>query len=394
MGEARTDAATIAESSGSVPSPSTNERSILSDVDGQALEGGQRGVAGAEVVDGDVDAEVLERARASARPLAGAHQRALGDLQAELLGSQAGAARCGAPPRRRSPGSLELARRDVDGDRSGAALRAPARRPGGSVCAAPSEPSGPISPVSSASGMNSAGDTAPSARVRPAGERLDAGDAAGLQVDLRLVVERERHRLERRAQLLLELEPATIRRRVASEKSSTRSLPSSLAWYMATSASRSSASAPTLASPPPTGSRCWRGRARRWPAIVERLRRARRAGAAPSRSPRARPATPSHRTVNSSPPRRATSVARRARRARSRSATCAAGGRPASWPKLSLTSLKSSRSRKSTASAPPSGGQRPQAVEEQRAVGQAGERVVGRRAVDGRGPRISGGKRG
>ena len=99
-------------------------------------------------------------------------------------------------------------------------------------------PSGPISPVSSASGMNSSGR-----RLAPAHERLDADQPAAGQVDLRLVVDLE-----------LRCSPApsaarcssSIRRRmrarVASENSSTRSLPDSLAWYIAVSASRSSAS--------------------------------------------------------------------------------------------------------------------------------------------------------
>ena len=95
-----------------------------------------------------------------------------------------------------------------------------------------------------------------------------------------------------------------MRARVASLKSSTRSLPASLAWYIAESASRSSASgsaSPGAATRAPMLTRTWR----RWPATSKGW-----ASAA-----RRRPAvtvasvwssTPTHRTVNSSPPSRAT----------------------------------------------------------------------------------------
>ena len=73
--------------------------------------------------------------------------------------------------------------------------------------------------------------------------------------------------LERRAQALLEVEPAQQPRagRVA-ENSSTRSLPASLAWYIAVSASRSSTSASSssgAATRQPMLTRTWR----RWPAM-------------------------------------------------------------------------------------------------------------------------------
>ena len=58
---------------------------------------------------------------------------------------------------------------------------------------------------------------------------------------------------------------------------------------------------------------------------------------------------------------------------------------PAPWPSVSLTTLKPSRSRNSTATAgaaPRAGAGRRQPVAEQRAVGQAGQRVVQRARIE------------
>ena len=159
-----------------------------------------------------------------------------------------------------------------------------------------------------------------------------------------------------------------------------RAMPSALARYMATSASRirssgwvsRSASAmpievDTVSSRPATvigsPSACWM----------------RAATAVASRAS----AMSSSRTVNSSPPSRATvSPGRSALPIRA--ATACSSSSPAWWPSESLTSLKRSRSRKSTAERPRGPGaagaaQRPaEAVEEERAVGEPGERVVER----------------
>ena len=88
-------------------------------------------------------------------------------------------------------------------------------------------------------------------------------------------------------------------------------------------------------------------------------------------------------TVNSSPPRRARRVARAQHAARMRRATSTSRRSPAVWLRLSLTSLKRSRSMNSTAQ-PSRGSRSPrrsalgEAIHEQRAVGQAGEAVVQR----------------
>ena len=97
--------------------------------------------------------------------------------------------------------------------------------------------------------------------------------------------------------------------------------------------------------------------------------------------PRARRARSSNRNVNSSPPNRATvSIGRSidCRRSRQPDSTRS----PAAWPSESLTSLKLSTSRNRTAiEASPAARaveRDAEAVEEQRPVGQPGERVVQR----------------
>ena len=91
---------------------------------------------------------------------------------------------------------------------------------------------------------------------------------------------------------------------MASLKSSTRSLPASLAWYMAVSASRSSASgsaSPGAATRQPMLTRTWR----RWPATSNGSDSAPRMRPAVIVAPRL-VARRAHSTVNSSPPSRAT----------------------------------------------------------------------------------------
>ena len=109
----------------------------------------------------------------------------------------------------------------------------------------------------------------------------------------------------------------------------------------------------------------------------DRARSARR-----SRSRRARPAMSSSRIPNSSPPNRATvSLGRSAWRRRG--AAAASSSSPTWWPRLSLTSLKRSRSRNRIAASESLAAEPRErvleAVDEQHAVGQPGERVVQRR---------------
>ena len=89
--------------------------------------------------------------------------------------------------------------------------------------------------------------------------------------------------------------------------------------------------------------------------------------------------------MNSSPPRRA-AVSSSRRQFVSRSATAVSSRSPMAWPSESLTFLKRSRSRNSTAILPSLRCARAiacaDAVGEQRAVGQAGQRVVVRHVHD------------
>ena len=126
--------------------------------------------------------------------------------------------------------------------------------------------------------------------------------------------------------------------------------------------------------------RCWprrRPTARRARRAREHLRQARPAVIdAPSS-----PSVPGSRTANSSPPRRA-SVSASRRQPASRSATWRSRRSPLWWPRVSLTSLKRSRSSSRTAVRRRRAGRaasaRSVAVEQQRAVRQPGQRVVQR----------------
>ena len=62
----------------------------LQDVDGEAADVVQRGVAGSEVVDRELDAEVLQLGEALVRQDHVLHHHALGDLEHEALGSEPG----------------------------------------------------------------------------------------------------------------------------------------------------------------------------------------------------------------------------------------------------------------------------------------------------------------
>src|SRR4029450_10478418 len=78
------------------PGDPVHER--LVDLDGgdrHLAQVGERGVAGAEVVDGQVDPEALELVEADHGHLQVVHQDALGDLQGQALGGQARVAQGG-----------------------------------------------------------------------------------------------------------------------------------------------------------------------------------------------------------------------------------------------------------------------------------------------------------
>ena len=157
-------------------------------------------------------------------------------------------------------------------------------------------------------------------------------------------------------------------------------LPSRLAMYIAASASRIISSAPAVPSAPSTEMPMLQRRAiSRCPARIgwESASSSRSAVSAASWAL----STSSSSTANSSPPKRAAVSAPRTLESRRR-ATSMSTSSPAAWPRLSLISLKSSRSRNSTAQplllAARAGDRVAHALGEQRAVGEAGDRVVER----------------
>src|SRR5699024_3480430 len=67
----------------------------LEGVEGQFLEIGQRGIAGAEIIHGQLQIELLELVQQGCGGVPGAHDEAFGQLQFEVVGGQPG--RCQAP---------------------------------------------------------------------------------------------------------------------------------------------------------------------------------------------------------------------------------------------------------------------------------------------------------
>ena len=146
-----------------------------------AAQVGQRGVAGAEVVERERDAQLVER---PASDLARAHRvgiiERLGDLQLEHRRAGIALRRAARRPAAARPTSSRFAgRRGSRRPRasrpvvaaSGALARARGRARAGV--------SGAIRPVCSASGRNSSGREQAELGVLPAHERLDADDLAG-----------------------------------------------------------------------------------------------------------------------------------------------------------------------------------------------------------------------
>ena len=122
----------------------------------------QRREAGAEVVEHDPDAVGLELAQRASGDRVGADQRGLGDLERQLSGRELGVGER-LLDRLGKAGMGELARGHVDRRaRSGARPRSEIRRIVSQLSRSTQAPIGTIDPVSSATGMNSAGDTGPS----------------------------------------------------------------------------------------------------------------------------------------------------------------------------------------------------------------------------------------
>ena len=118
--------ALVRAASSAPPQQAVHERrGQLEGVDGQGLEVGEGGVAGAEVVDGQVDAEGAEAAEALQHGLLVGHEHALGDLQHQLARVQPGGVE-GAGHVLEQVGLLELAHRQVDAEERVGLEREPA----------------------------------------------------------------------------------------------------------------------------------------------------------------------------------------------------------------------------------------------------------------------------
>ena len=220
-------------------------------------------------------------------------------------------------------------------------------------------------------------------RVVPAHERLDAADAAARQRDLRLVVHDELAALDARGAAARRARGGRGSARRARARRSRCVVRVSFAPVQRLSACLSSSSAPA----PCSGKR----RCRCAP-DVERQRRRPSNGSSSARStPRrghlraASPSAQQHRELVAAETREhSPGAAHRCRRAARRRSSWS----PCAWPSVSLTALKSSRSRMSTttcesaAAHPVQCGDQP--IAQQRAVRQVGQQVVRRPVATGR----------
>ena len=341
---------TIAASPGS-DAEAAHERAVdLHRVDREPLQVAERRVAGAEVVDRELHAERAHAAITSMTASASSISTLSVISKHRLDGSHAGL-RDHLGDAVGEIGLHELARREVDRDLE---RLADARAASAPRCAppprSPTSPICTIRPVSSAIGMNSAGRDQAALGVLPAHQRLGADAARVGEPDDRLEEEPELAALERAVHRVLgRVRGRRARVRIVSSNTSTRPRPSSLAWYIAASASRSNSSGrsspdvanamPTLA---PTNISVPRTTIGRIDGREEPLGDLDRHARARCRSGRS-----SHRIVNSSPPNRATVSPGRIT-ASSVRATATSSSSPASWPRLSLMFLKRSRSRNAT----------------------------------------------
>ena len=166
----------------------------------------ERGVAGAEVVEHQPHAEVLEVLQHGGRRGGLLHQHALGQLEPEPLGRHPGLAQ-DARELVGQRGLGELASGQVDGqarevDRG---VGGPARELAAGLAQHPA-PERHDQPALLGDRDERAREHDPLLRVAPAHQRLDGDDPALVEVDERLVVELELVVVERAAQVLLELE--------------------------------------------------------------------------------------------------------------------------------------------------------------------------------------------
>ena len=351
----------------------------LEDVDREPLEIAERRVAGAEVVDREPHAQLLELLESLQHGVGLLHQHALGDLQDHRGGIHARAGERGAQ-RVGDPGALELASRDVD--RDGQRRLRVRLAPGVHLAAGLLQH--PAPQLHDEPGLlrqrdEVLGQEVAVGLVLPSHQRLDPVDqrrcraarSAGSGASAR------RHRSRRAARLP---SPAAAARRRTSATRRSPSGPCPCAWRRTSPRRRSEAGRPPTRPRPRWRRRCWRVTCTWFPLSVKGWPMA----VASRSSSSARPSGPaecSSRMANSSPPRRATVSAARAQE-RNRSAAAMRSRSPSAWPRLSFTRLKSSRSRKRTVIGfdwPLSQRERvAHPVAEERAVGEAGERIVER----------------
>ncbi len=186
-----------------------DERAVdLEDVDGEAVQVGQRRVAGAEVVDREAHAERLEAVEALEVGVGVVHDRALGELDHEVAGLE---------PRLlqrlghvlHQVAVLQVPRRDVHREAQPAAAghrAAPAAQVAAGLAQYPAaelvDLAALLDHLDEARGHQHAG-----LRVAPAHQRLDAEQAAGAEIDDRLILEEELLVRQRAADVGLEPQP-------------------------------------------------------------------------------------------------------------------------------------------------------------------------------------------
>ena len=177
----------------------------LEDVEGKALQIGQAGIAGAEVVDGEGDAHGLELVQRARRLLDVLHDERLGDFQFQVARRQAGFVQGGGDDLRQV-GQAELARREVDRH---AQVGVDGFHPLLGLAAGLQQH--PFADRHDQAGFLGDGDELgrrdqAEFGMVPAQQRLEAADgAAAAEVDLRLVVQDELVALQRAAQGVFQL---------------------------------------------------------------------------------------------------------------------------------------------------------------------------------------------
>ncbi len=171
-------------------------------MDREAVQVGERGVAGAEIIDRKLNTECTQALQDVDNVLGMLHRHALGNLELEKLSGQLGVGQSDTNGLEQIE-IVELTGGEINGDANRSQT---ARLPGHRLLARLAQ--GPHAHWHNESGVLKQRDKLPRRdqsclRVIPANQRLSAGDAAAAQFDLRLVVQDKLLALERVAQLRL-----------------------------------------------------------------------------------------------------------------------------------------------------------------------------------------------